>query len=251
MGRWRKLADFLTSPRAGRILPCCFLGLIVVAALILFAQSHLIDSGWQFSNYYFVGVSRVLEILLGLAWLVSIVLLFVRRKTNVAIFRLVATLAVLIASGILSIYLSLILYDTPSAKGWPCDSVYSPSRDKYYILAYESVPTDVCYAIYSAAGSRLNPIWKKEFAETMLDYSEDGSLTENPHLILSEDEKLLVVGRGGELTDAILIETGEPLATGVPWDEADRKTEWISRTERIRLLLAEHARPIAKKTGSP
>jgi hypothetical protein len=68
-------------------------------------------------------------------------------------------------------------------------------------------------------------------------------------LILSNDEQLLVVARGGHLTDAVLIESKQPLAQFVPWTEEDREQQWQRRTDTIRRLLAAHAGPPAPAIG--
>ncbi len=87
-------------------------------------------------------------------------------------------------------------------------------------------------------------------AGAILDYSEDGSLTENPHLILSKDEQLLVVARGGHLTDAILIDSKQPLTQYVPWTEDNRSEHWQRRSDTIRRLLATHEASATPPTPS-
>lgn len=135
------------------------------------------------------------------------------------------------------------LFLPSSISGWPIDSVYSEGRGKYYILAYEPGPTDTAYRVYSAWGTRLNPIWQLELAGRELDYSEDGSLTENPNLILSKDEQVLVISRGGQLTDAVLLESKQPLTNYVAFCDEDREQQWLQRTDAIRNILSVHDKP--------
>jgi len=202
-------------------------------------MSFLFPDRWQISGYYLDGLFCLLILVLFVFWLVSIIALVVRREYMQGAGRLAAGVVILFLGVILALALRLF---TPSRiSGWPIDSVYSSTRGKYYILAYEPIPTDTCYRIFSTDATRLNPIWKAEFARGSLDYSEDGSLIENPGLILSGDEQLLVVKRGGHLTDAILVESGQALTEFVPWSDENREQQWRQRTDRIDFLLKEHS----------
>jgi len=242
--RPRRPVDFLLSPKAGTLLPGVFLATLLLTPLSRTAMTFLFPSGWQISGYYLDGLFYGLALLLGGVWVVSAIMLFARHEAARGVGRLLAIPAVLIAGGLIALISTLSLPSTIS--GWPIDTVYSASRGKLYILAYEPVPTDTIYRVFSAAGTRLNPVWKVELAGTDVDYSEDGSLTENPHLVLSRDEQLLVIARGGQLTDAFLIDSRQPLTEFVPWADEDREAQWRRRTERIRFLLAQHAGPAAR-----
>jgi len=189
-------------------------------------------------------------VLLGLggAWLASVVVLAVGHQYRRFLGRLLLVPAMLLVGGVVA---ALSYLFVPSRiSGWPIDTAYSPSRGKHYVLAYDLVLTDTCYLVFSAKSTLGNPIWKVEFEGNLLDYSEDGSLTENPHLILSGDEKVLVIGRGGHLTDAILIDARQPLTQSIPWADQDRQKRWQRRTELITAVLARHASPTTQPVAS-
>ncbi len=202
-------------------------------------MTFMFPASWQISGYYLDGLFYGLVLLLGAVWLVSTIILFAKKQFSRSIKRILIIPFVLIA---VAVIWGIPTFLMPSViSGWPIDSVYSPARDKYYILAFEPALTDAIYRVFTADGSRLNPVWNVKFAGTILDYSEDGSLTSNPRIILSKDEQLLVIERGGHFTDAILIDSSQPLTEFVPWSDEDREIQWQKRTELIRHLLAEHS----------
>ena len=233
LGRW---VDRLCTVRAAIWIPV----LIVFVPLILiwFELSHYSHGpGWQVSGYYLSGFFEWSLSILCILWLISIISLFIKRKYLHALGRIALLLPLLIA--FLMIGLSWWLTPIPVSDE-PIDNVYSASRDKCFILAYEPTFQDTLYQIFSAEGSRWNPIWHMETESMTIDYSEDGSLTSDPHVLLSGDESLLVVGRGGHLTDCIEIDTGKNLVEAVGYSDLDREQQWKDRTAVIKKLLAEH-----------
>lgn len=239
-GAWGRAVSFLVTGRAGTLLPSIFFALLVLSSISRTAMTFLLPRGWQISGYYLDGLLYLLIFFLAASWAASIIALAVRREYRHSIGRLLAVPVVVLLAGVVAVMSMLFLPSMIS--GWPIDSVYSSTRRKCYILAYEPIPTDTCYRIFSADATRLNPVWKVEFAGTILDYSEDHSLTANPHLVLSGDEQLLVIGRGGHLTDALLVDSRQALTQGVPWTDKDREEQWQHRTDRIRSLLEAHSR---------
>lgn len=242
--RLQRISNALVSPKAGTLIPGLFFALVLLTPLSRTAMTFLLPSHWQISGYYLDGLFYGLLLLLGAGWLLSIIFLFGKRQFKRGAGRAVAIPAILVLGAIVTFVPRLFFPTTIS--GWPIDSAYSASRGRHFVLAYEPMLTDTAYRVFSAEGSLLNPIWHVELAGTILDYSEDRSLTENPHLILSKDEQLLVIGRGGHLTDAILIDSRQPLTESVDWTAEDREQQWQRRTAAIQRLLAAHDGPASQ-----
>jgi len=241
----RRLAAYLEHPNAASLLVGMFIAVLLLFQAAKLAMTFLLPSGWQISGYYLDGAFYGVLLGLGGAWLASIVVLAVGRQYKRSLGRLLVVPPILLVGGLVT---ALSYLFVPSRiSGWPIDTAYSPSRGKHYVLAYDVVPTDTCYLVFSAKSTLVNPIWKVEFDGNLLDYSEDGSLTENPHLILSGDEKVLVIGRGGHLTDAILIDAHQPLTQFVPWAD---QGQWQRRTDLIAAILARHASPTTQPVAS-
>ena len=180
------------------------------------------------------------------SWLVSIGILFWNRQYKQGLLRIVAIPFIFLFTYVVIISFICLLpmcVFTSEVSGWPIDSVYSKSRQKYFILAREPAMTDTCYRIFSAKYFLLNPVWIIETTDfDDLDYSEDGSLTKKPSLILSGDEELLVVSRGGHFTDAVLVDYMQPMTDHVYWADKNREQQWQQRTDQIKTLLQKHAR---------
>lgn len=70
--------------------------------------------------------------------------------------------------------------------------------------------------------------------------SEDGSYLSNPHLLLSGNERILVVVGGGYLVDAIEISSGRIMSDFVSWNEPDRDAAMLRNSEAIRRLLDQN-----------
>lgn len=121
----------------------------------------------------------------------------------------------------------------------PFSVVRAPKRGVYYALCDAMVFGDVVYEV-AETRSLWSPRWKRAFDPMLLDYSEDGSLTGDPRLVLSRDESILVVSRGGQLTDAIDLEGKSNLVTSVEWDAPGREHAWALRTGQVETILKEH-----------
>lgn len=122
---------------------------------------------------------------------------------------------------------------------WPYATVYSSKRSVYYVLCDALVPTDTVFEV-AQTPTLWYPLWRRAFDSAILDYSEDGSLISNPRLILSGDESILVVSRGGELTDAVDLDSSQNLVEMVGWSQPDRERAWRERTSRVTEILRSH-----------
>lgn len=138
------------------------------------------------------------------------------------------------------VFVAVMIGSCSAGQTWPIDTAFSPVMQKQYVLGYGATPTDVTYRILST-DHLWHPIWDVEFT-TELDYSEDGSLIDNPGLILSADGEILVIERGGEKTDALQLVAHVQMARFVPWTSRN----WGPRTAAIETILAHHeSRPTA------
>ncbi len=168
-----------------------------------------------------------------LALLVLIIFLFLwlfKKKWKKAVLLLLGVIVNFIIGSIVIIFLS-ISGTTPVV----LHSVKSSVRNKYFILATSPAPTDVCYQILSTPHLTW-PLWTFEF-DKELDYSEDGSLTENPSIILNSDENILVVKRGGEYTDALDLNKHKQLVEPISWTDEHKNEKWKERTNKIKDIL--------------
>jgi len=156
----------------------------------------------------------------------------VRRKAGRlrAALLLTAAVAFFLAVTVMNVFLGTKL---------PYDTVFSRTRNTHFVLCDVLVPTDVVFEVATTA-SLWRPFWRLAFDSSILDYSEDGSLISNPRLRLSGDESILVVERGGELTDAIDLVTSTNLAAHIEFTRPDRQQAWSSRTRAINEILRAH-----------
>ncbi len=214
-----------------------FLGLHVIEAFAKFVLSKAIPRH-EISAIYLGGLCLLLTLFLVASWCYPIANYLMHKEFKKTLFRILALLPMMVIAKIGFFLVVIVLPNDLS--GWPLDSVYSTRREKYYFLTYEFSPTDTVYKISSATRTWLNPLWAEECGRPPLDYSEDGSLTSNPHLILSKDESLLVVARGGQYTDAINLDTGQAITEPVAWDDGQREQLWRMRTEKIIRALQHH-----------
>ncbi len=65
-----------------------------------------------------------------------------------------------------------------------------------------------------------------------MNYSEDGSYVSNPRLILSGNERILVLARGGYLVDAIDLTNGRILSESFP-SASDRDAAMLGNSTAI------------------
>lgn len=118
-----------------------------------------------------------------------------------------------------------------------CDSIYSPKKDSYYTLIIEPMPTDVSYAILKS--TTPFDLFYCIYIDDILDYSEDGSLTEDPKIEFNEAGTIIAIKRGGYYTDAIELIQMKNLTESIPWSEKNREELWENRNDKIKKLLSE------------
>jgi hypothetical protein len=98
------------------------------------------------------------------------------------------------------------------------------------------VPTDHVWSIF-VVNDKFSLFWKLYKMNHRLSYSEDGSYTNNPHLKLSKNNKILAVNRGEVFTDAIDLEKGK-FAMPYP-KEFQNENQIKARSKKIEELLQE------------
>ncbi|MCB5176384.1 hypothetical protein [Microvirga lenta] len=100
------------------------------------------------------------------------------------------------------------------------------------MLAIEPVPTDAVYNVWQSEDS-FGLVWSR-LRDVSLTYSEDGSWTEDPALVLTPNGKRLLVRRGGIWTDCLETTPGLEHCPGVlsslAWTKPDA---WLRQSERI------------------
>lgn len=99
--------------------------------------------------------------------------------------------------------------------------------------------TDTVYDLWHTAEPD-ELIWRRLVGEGALNYSEDGSFTENPRLLLSGNERILVLERGGIYADAIDLHLRRIVSGGVLWGPPDYHERMRANSRRIEAILAEN-----------
>jgi hypothetical protein len=93
----------------------------------------------------------------------------------------------------------LVIWAFASGIPGPVNRVRTPDGEQF-LLGVDPAPTDVVYSLWRAVDT-YGLFWTRVPAE--LTYSEDGSLTSDPKLVLSHDSQRLTVRRGGRWTDCL------------------------------------------------
>jgi hypothetical protein len=103
----------------------------------------------------------------------------------------------------------------------------------YVRLAQDPVLTNFVYSLWQADGSPMFSWHKLSIGFT---YSESGEFRENPHLVLSDDKKYLLISRGGIFTDCVEVKSMDICegTYGHPY-WGDRQ-EWLDRSDKIAIL---------------
>jgi hypothetical protein len=115
-------------------------------------------------------------------------------------------------------------------------------RNVYFVLCDALVPTDTVFEV-AQTPSLWRPLWSKAFDSSILEYSEDGSLISDPRLILSGDQSILVISRGGHLTDVVDLDQSKNLVDIVNWSQPGREGAWALRTSQANEILRTHDDP--------
>lgn len=225
----KKYMTLILHPRAYIILPILILVILFFFQVLKTAMTFLMPDNWQISGYYLSGLQNGLILLIAVSWLISVAILFLNRQFTQGILRILLVLVFFFVFGFSTAIFHLMLFSRIC--GWPSDTVYSKEQQKYYIIARGPLPIDVYYHVYSTTGTLLNPKWTFEFATGSLGFSN--AITEKPHLILSGDEELLVMGRGKYLTDAFLFDSKVSLVNGIRDPQL--------RNSQIESLLQKHS----------
>lgn len=125
------------------------------------------------------------------------------------------------------------------------DRVILPSGP-IVMMTLEPVFTDTIFALWWPDGWR----WQAVFdAGHQITYSEDGSFTANPRLVLSQDGRHLMIHRGGIWTDCWSIPAEMTPSEPTPClagqnHSPGRRREWLDRSDRIAAAIgAEPTRP--------
>ena len=227
------MVHYLLSTRAR----LSFLGcLVVIAATRTAALSLSSNAGYVVNGY----VDEALATLLGLgstfcAALAAIA--FVVHLVNRQLRAIASSLLLLL------IAVTLLLWATVwvgrVGTKWPYSTVYSSKRNVYYVLCDALVPTDTVFEV-AQTPSLWRPLWRRSFDSSILEYSEDGSLISDPRLILSGDQSILVISRGGQLTDAVDLDRSKNLVGTVDWSHPGRERAWAMRTGQVNDILRTH-----------
>lgn len=115
---------------------------------------------------------------------------------------------------------------------------YVELRDGHrFVLAVEPIPTDVVYTLFEVEGP-FGLYWRH--TETGLDYSEDGRFVGDERLVVSRDERWLMVTRAGVWTDCFHLVGHRPIRVDVQpyanWNSADYEVNMRLRSARISAL---------------
>lgn len=108
-----------------------------------------------------------------------------------------------------------------------------------FVLGFRPMINDVVFEIWQAPCAYSLFLTRLE-TRIGMNTSEDGSYLSNPHLLLSGNERILVVAGDNYLVDAFEISTGQILSDFVSWDESDRDAAMLRNSEAIRRLLDDN-----------
>ncbi len=109
------------------------------------------------------------------------------------------------------------------------------------MLTREPVPTDVAFAVWERADGLH---WRPLFTQAAdITYSEDGSFTADPRLVVSRDGRHLLLRRGGIWTDCWTIEARPRLCPLGEGEAPSGPDDWRSRS--LRIAAATGADPAA------
>jgi len=213
--------------------------LVVLAAARIGALSLSSKAGYVLNGYLdealatVLGAGSIVATALGAIALVSHLL---KRQFG----------AIVISVALLLGAVTLLLWATLSVglvgTKWPYSTVYSSKRNVHYVLCDALVPTDTVFEV-AQTPSLWRPLWSRAFDSSILDYSEDASLLSDPRLLLSGDQSILAISRGGEISDAVDLDQSKNLLDIVAWSQPGRERVWAVRTKQANEILRMHANP--------
>ncbi len=108
-GRWQPVIGLLCSPKAGGFIPKLFFAVLLLTAVSRTAMTFLLPDTWQISGYYLDAQFYSLLLIIGAAWVFSIVVLLVRKDYRRGLGRMVAIPALLFLGLIVSAMTTLLL----------------------------------------------------------------------------------------------------------------------------------------------
>ena len=107
------------------------------------------------------------------------------------------------------------------------------------LLTLEPIPTDAVYALWETAGWGWRPVLQ---SVSEITYSEDGSFTKDPALILTPDGAHLLIRRGGIWADCVVV--AKPWRTCIEMDGSpDTPREMHARSSAIAAYTGVPADP--------
>jgi len=237
-GRLRRLARWLAGRRGGIWLIALTFALPIAAALLLVLDGP--GDSWRLSGYYRVWTGWALTGMLAAAWLVATIALAVRRELLRGLTRLIVGPTVLAAGAMVALW---VAFSWSPTLGLPNAIVHSTGRDMHFVVLQDwNLDYDVHLRFFSVDGTLWNPVWSREFGK--VDSSGEAFQTDPLWLVLSRDEKLLVVQRGKHYSDAIMLDSGKHYTQYIsPHDTRpaiEHEKDWQMRTDIINDLLARH-----------
>jgi len=101
------------------------------------------------------------------------------------------------------------------------------------MMTHEPVPTDTVFAVWEQADSlRWRPLY---VMPDQITYSEDGSFTTDPRLVVSDNGAYLLLRRGGIWTDCWAI--GRSPSLCLAGEVPSTRDEWLERSRRIAAVV--------------
>ena len=126
--------------------------------------------------------------------------------------------------------------------GYPTQNFHDSActeNNTCYHLAEMFVPTDSVYEIWYSR-REFGKLARMDHLSELLDYSEDGKYTSTPSLVLSGNEQILAVKRGGLFTDAYSFQTSNTLTKHVSWRGPNVEEKMKSRSLAIESIIKEN-----------
>lgn len=108
-----------------------------------------------------------------------------------------------------------------------------------FALGVSPVISDIVFEIWRAP-SAYSLFWSRMETGLEMNYSEDGSYLSDPRLILSGNERILVLARGGYLVDAFDVADGRTLSKFIHFMAPDRDAAMLRNSDAIRKLLDQN-----------
>ena len=102
------------------------------------------------------------------------------------------------------------------------------------VLTLEPVPTDAVYALWWVDGIGLRRMLRPV---EQITYSEDGSFTDDPALVLTPDGRRLLIRRGGIWTDCVELTDPPRICRNATEYPSGLREDFLARSEQIAALI--------------